>query len=137
MASNNNSLAGLRIRKSHPALFYTLMTLGIMTVLLGLNFWFSTPAFNPYEIDKDIIGLIFFLIGICQVVFLNFFHNLRMVRGMLGISVGWMFFWGVSNAQQFFMGLASLQLPIIYIALAIMQIPLLMESPINPMTEKK
>ena len=113
------------------------MTIGIMGIALALNFWFSTPTFNPYGISKNVIGVVFFILGITQIVFLNVLHDLRIVRITLATSVSWMFFWGVSNAQQFFAGNASLQLPILYVTLSIMQIPLLLESPVNPMTEKK
>lgn len=130
-------IQGVEIRKTHPALYRAIMVLGFMGVALALNFWFSNPTFNPYGISKDIIGVVFFTLGLSQIVFLNIFHDLRMVRLNLAVSISWMFFWGVSNAQQFFAGNASLQLPILYVTLSIMQIPLLMESPVNPMTEKK
>lgn len=127
----------IHIRNTHPALYRALMVLGFMGIALAVNFWFSNPTFNPYGIPKDIIGVIFFVLGSSQVVFLNLFRNLRMIRLNLAISISWMFFWAVSNSQQFFDGKASLQLPILYLTLSILQIPLLMESPINPMTEKK
>jgi hypothetical protein len=130
-------LRRLDIHKTHPALYYALMTLGVMGVALGLNFWVSNPTFNPYGIPKNIIGCIFFLIGFSQLFFLNIYRDLRMVRLVLAVSVGWMFFWGVSNAQQSVAGLASFQLPILYVALAVLQIPLLIEAPVNPMTETK
>lgn len=127
----------VKIRNTHPALYRTLMALGFMGVALGFNFWLSKPTFNPYGVSKDIIGIIFFMLGLTQIVFLNILHDLRMVRLNLAVSVSWMFFWGVSNTQQFFAGNASLQLPIMYVTLSILQIPLLIESPVNPMTEKK
>lgn len=126
----------LNIRKRHPGLYHSIMTLGIMGVALAFNFWFSTPTFNPYDIPKDLIGVIWFLLGMSQLIFLNVFRNLRAVRIVLAISISFMFFWGASNAQQFFNGKASLQLPILYMTIAILQIPLLVESPINPMTER-
>lgn len=127
----------VKIRKTHPSLYRALMVIGVMGVALGFNFWFSNPTFNPYGISKNIIGTIFFLLGFSQIVFLNIFHNLRMVRLNLATSISWMFFWGVSNSAQFFAGRASLQLPILFITISILQIPLLTESPVNPMTEKK
>lgn len=132
-----NSVHRVNIRKSHPALYRALMTLACMGMALAINFWFSKPTFNPYGVPKEYVGVIFFLLGFSQIVFLNLFHDLRMVRITLAISVSFMFFWGVSNSQQFFAGNASLQLPILYVTISIMQIPLLIESPINPMTEKK
>lgn len=131
------SIQKVDIRKTHPTLYYTLMVIGLMSVALALNFWFSRPTFNPYGIPKNFIGVIFFLLGSTKLIFLNVVRDLRMVRLNVAVSVSWMFFWGFSNTIQFFAGNASLQLPILYIALSILQIPLLTESPVNPMTEKK
>lgn len=126
----------VRIRLTHPGLFHSLMTLSVMHLGLAVNFWISNPTFNPYGISKNIIGVVFFLLGVSQQVFLNVFRNLRMVRIGLAASLTFMFFWGLSNTQQFFAGNASLQLPILYLALAVLQIPLLIESPVNPMTKR-
>jgi hypothetical protein len=113
------------------------MVLGFMGLSLAVNFWFSKPTFNPYGWPKELIGTIFFVLGASQIVFLNVFRDLRMVRIALAVSISFMFFWGASNAQQFFAGKASLQLPILFITVSLLQIPLLLESPVNPMTEKK
>lgn len=127
----------LNLRKSHPGLYHSIFTVACMGIALAVNFWFSKPTFNPYGIDRHVISLIFALIGGFQMVFLVLVRDLRMVRFMLAVSLSWMFFWGLSNSQQFFNGRASLQLPILFITVAIMQIPLLVESPVNPFTEKK
>jgi hypothetical protein len=113
------------------------MTLGVMSIALAINFWTSNPTFNPYGFDKNVIGGVFFTLGFSKLVFLNVLRDLRLVRIILAASISFHFFWGASNAQQFFAGKASLQLPILYIALAVLQMPLLVEAPVNPMTEKK
>lgn len=125
------------IRKTHPGLYRSLMSLSFMNMALAVNFWYSTPTFNPYDIPKNIIGWVFFLFGIVLIFFLNVWRDLRIIRIILAISISFMFFWGCSNAEQFFAGKASLQLPILYVTLAFLQIPLLTESPVNPMTEKR
>lgn len=127
---------GVNIRRTHPGLYHSIMTLGFMGVALAANFWGSNPTFNPYNINKNIIGAVFFLLGINQLFFLNVVRDLRMVRILLAISVGFMCFWGLSNTQQFFAGNASLQLPILYLAISALQIPLLLEAPVNPMTRR-
>lgn len=131
------SVHRVQISKTHPSLYRALMTLSIMYLALGVNFWYSNPTFNPYGINKDIIGVIFFWLGASLIVFLNILRDLRMVRIALAISISFMFFWGCSNAEQSFAGQASFQLPILYVAFSFLQIPLLTESPVNPMTEKK
>lgn len=126
----------VRIRYTHPALYRSILTLSLMSVALAANFWTSTPTFSPYGIDKNLIGGVFCLLGVSQFVFLNVFHDLRKVRLGLAVSLTFILFWGLSNTQQAFAGNASFQLPILYVALAVMHIPLLIESPVNPMTER-
>lgn len=135
--NNGSAHSRVYIRKTHPGLYHSLMTLSIMYVALAVNFWTSNPTFNPYGIPKDFIGAVFAVLGASLLVFLNLFRNLRLVRLVLAVSVSVMFWWGVSNSQQSFAGKASFQLPILYIILSIMQIPLLIEAPVNPMTEKR
>lgn len=132
-----NKTKRLNLRKSHPGLYHSIFTVAAMGIALAVNFWFSKPTFNPYGIDRHVIALVFALIGASQFVFLVLVRDLRMVRLMLAVSLSWMMFWGLSNSQQFFAGRASLQLPILFITVSILQIPLLIESPVNPFTEKK
>lgn len=113
------------------------MTLSIMSVGLAVNFWTSNPTFSPFDIPKNLIGGIFFLLGISQLVYLNVFHNLPRVRLLLAVSLSFFFFWGLSNTIQAFAGNASFQLPILYVFLAFLHIPLLIEPPVNPMTRRE
>jgi len=114
-----------------------MVTFGVMSIALAINFWISTPAFSPFNINKNLVGVVFFLLGTAQLVFLSVFRNLRMVRRGLAVSIFVMASWGLSNVQQFINGHTSLQLPILYLTLAALQYVLLIESPVNPMTEKK
>lgn len=127
----------VRIRSTHPALFRSIQILSVMSLALAVNFWTSNPTFNPYNIPKDLIGGIFALLGVSQFLFVNVFHQLRLVRATLAVSLSFMLFWGISNTQQAFAGKASFQLPILLITLAVLHIPLLVESPVNPMTERE
>lgn len=125
------NLDRVHIRKTHPAMWRVIMTASLAKVALAVNFWYSNPTFNPWEIPKDIIGVVFVVLGVSQIIFLNLIHDLRLVRAGLALSITWLIFWGASNTQQFFAGNASLQLPLMYLALAALQAPLLFESPIN------
>lgn len=126
----------VRIRSTHPALYRSILILVIMSMALAVNFWLSNPTFSPLGIPKNVVGGIFVLLGVSQFLFLNVFHNLRLVRLILAISLSWFCFWGLINTIQFFAGKASLQLPILYVFLAILHAPLLIEPPINPMTRR-
>jgi hypothetical protein len=103
---------------------------------LAVNFWISNPTFSPFEINKTVVGVVFFVLGASQLVFLHVIHSLPMVRAGLTASIFVMISWGLSNVQQFIAGRASLQLPILYLLVAALQYGLLIESPVNPMTEK-
>lgn len=127
----------LKIRKSNPGLYHSMMVFGVMDITLGLNFFFSTPTFDPYGIPKIVPAMVFTILGVGQLLSLNAFHNLKMARIITAISLGFMFFWGLGNTQQFFDGKASLQLPILYVSLSILQVLSLIESPVNRMTERE
>lgn len=129
-------MAARILRTSNPGLYHSLLLFGAVNTALGANLFLTTPTFNPYGIPKDFIGAIFTILGAGQLIALGY-HDLRLVRKVSAVSVGFMFFWGLTNTQQVFAGKASLQLPILYIALALLQILRLTESPVNPMTERK
>lgn len=124
------------IYRTHRNLYMVLMTLAVMNVALLLNFYRTNPTFNPYDIDRRIIGSVFGVLGVGQIVFLNFYRNLRLVRGTLALSMSFTLFWGVSNTEQSFAGRASFQLPILYVALAALQLWLLVEPATNPVSRK-
>lgn len=132
-----NKARGIRIYKSHPGLYYSITILALVSTGLALNFFFYTPTFNPYGIDKNVIGSIFLTLGILKLIFLNIFRNLKIVRLLMATAVGFIFFWGISNTQQAFQGRASFQLPIILIGLALLQAVWVIEPSINPLSRRK
>lgn len=127
----------VRIYKTHPVLYQSITVLAIMSVALAVNFFVSRPTFNPFGINKTWVGIVFFLIGLWHLIFLNLFHSLKMVRLGSTLSVFFLFAWGLGNMQQSIAGKASFQLPILYLALGTIHYLLLKEPPVNPMTERK
>lgn len=125
------------IRKSHPSLYYSIMIIAFMCIAQGFNFLLSTPTFKPYDISNDLIGSIFLVIGLSKIVFLNLYRNLFLVRLNTALGSGFLLFWGITNTQQGFMGKASFQLPIVFIGLALVNLRLLLEPSVNPVTMKK
>jgi len=123
---------GISLRKSHPNLFRSLLTLAIMLSALGVNFFVKAPAFNPYGISRFVVGFVFLVLGMSQIIVLTVFHRLPVVRFLAAVSVSVMICWGIANSQQAFQGKTSFQLPILYLALGALQIPLLIEPRINP-----
>lgn len=127
----------INLRRSHPGLYKLTMVFAIMSLLLAVNFWTSNPTFHPFDIPKNLVGVVFVVLGMWQVIFLNVVRNLKMVR--LG-SMAMVFFlaaWGLGNMQQSIAGKASFQLPILYIALAALHYLVLVEPPVNPMTRTR
>lgn len=127
-------MRAINLFKTHRNLYIALMVLAVMSVALGINFWLTTPTFQQLDIPKNFIGSMFLLLGVAQVIFLNIYQNLKLVRVTTAISAGFMLFWGAALTQTFFSGKTSLQLPIIYVALAILQLALLVEPSINPVS---
>jgi hypothetical protein len=97
----------------------------------------TTPTFEPYGWSNKWVGGIFFVVGATQIVFLNWWRDLRIIRLASATSMAWYLIWAGANTQQFFNGKASLQLPICLVGLAVVRFPLVVESPVNPMTERK
>lgn len=111
------------IRKSHPASWFTIMVVGAGSVAWAFNFWTSNPTFNPYSVSKNVIGVVFFALGFGQLFFLNVYQSRRMTWILVLTSIIWMSFWGFANTEQFRAGNASLQLPIAFLIVALIQIP--------------
>lgn len=84
----------IKIKFSHPNLYHGILTFSLINIALGLNFYFTNPTFNPYGIDKMIIGTVFLILGLAKVIFLVFWHNIRAVRVTMALEIGFMVFLG-------------------------------------------
>lgn len=131
------SINQINIRKSHPNLYRGLMTMGFISAGLGLNFLFTTPTFNPYQIDKAFVGVVFLLLGLSKVFVLNFVRNLKWLRINMATSLAWTFFWGIGTSITFFQQKTSLQLFVLYMGLSAIQFFYIIEPLSNPNTEVK
>lgn len=128
--------ADIKIRKTHPNLYWLVMILGVMDVVLGCNFIFLNPTFPIYGASNYLWGFIFLSIGFGKFISLNLYRRLRLVRGIMATAVAYMMFLALGATQPFLEGAGSLQNPILYAGLAAIQIPLLVEPFINPLTKK-
>lgn len=124
----------VNIRLTHPNLYYSLLAFAFVNIGLGLNFLFTNPTFNPYMIDKTIIGCIFLALGLLKLTFLQAIHNLKMLRLVMAVEVMFMAFWGFGASITFFQGRTSLQLPILYAGLSALEGILLLEPIVNPVS---
>lgn len=122
----------VKLHDTHPLLYRGFLTFALVSVALGLNFFFFTPAFNPYEIPVEITGGVFLALGLIKLAVIYKFPTLLNIRLSMAACMGWMIFWGVSTIMSF--PATSLQLPILYAAMVAFQMWHLLEPYKNPLT---
>lgn len=127
----------INLWRTHPNLYLAVTTLAVVNIALGLNFLLLDPTFLIYGSPNQLWGAIFIALGVSKLVFLNVARRLRAVRAVMATAVAYLLFLGVGTAEPFYEGLGSLQLPILYVSLAALQIPLVIEPFINPWTAKR
>lgn len=130
------------MRYAHPNLFYWYSIYAVVSALQGFNFLYLNPAFDPFSIPKETVGLTFLSCGIIKLIVLtlDWFGKIKdtsWLRLSMAQSVAIMLFWaGITTADFFVRGLTSLQLPIWVAGFAAFGIWLLREPFTNPATEK-
>jgi hypothetical protein len=127
----------IRLSQTHPSLYRSIMLLSTGSILMGLNFWIFNPAFLVYDLPNQLWGSIFLTLGIAEIVFLNLYRRLRLVRATMAFSIAYFAIFGLGTAQPVFEGKASLQLPILYGGLVVLYLVLLLEPFINPWTARR
>lgn len=129
-----NNADEINVRKTHPNLYWLLMFLAATSIALGLNFVFLQPTFHIFDAPNVLWGTIFLLTGSARFIALNIYRRLRLVRATVAFSAVYMAFLAVGTGEPWLDGVGSLQLPILYAGLALLQVPLLMEPFVNPET---
>ena len=125
------------MRKTHPNFYWVLMLLAATGIALGCNFIFLQPAFLIWDGPNELWGGIFLVISVAKIVALNVYRRLRWLRATMAFTAAYMAFLAVGTAEPYVNGVGSLQLPILYVGLALFQVPLLMEPFVNPETAKQ
>jgi hypothetical protein len=126
-----------RLSQTHPNLYKAFMVYALISLALGANFIFLKPTFDPLNIPKGLIGAIFVGLGVIKLLLLNVYHSLRLLRLVMAIAIGVMLFWTGALTLDFFkLGQTSLQLPLTYLGLSVLGMPLLVEPSVNPLTDK-
>lgn len=128
--------AEINVRKTHPNLYWLLMFLAATGIALGLNFIILSPTFPIFDTPNVIWGATFIVVSIARLIALNVYRRLRWVRATMAFSAAYMAFLAIGTGQPFVEGSGSLQLPIIYAGMALLQVPLLFEPFVNPVTAK-
>lgn len=126
----------INVRKTHPNLYWLLMVLSLVGIALGANFILLQPTFLIFDAPNVLWGVLFLASSFARMISLNIYRRLRWVRATMAFSVAYMAFLSVGTGQPFWEGTGSLQLPILYAGMALLQVPLLVEPFINPETAK-
>jgi hypothetical protein len=125
------------LSRTHPNLYKAFTVYALISLALGFNFIFLKPTFDPLNIPKGLIGVIFVGLGMTKLILLNVYRDLRLLRLVMAIAIGVMLFWTGALTLAFFkLGQTSLQLPLTYLGLSVLGMPLLVEPPLNPLTDK-
>lgn len=132
--ANGNAI---RIRKSHPNLYWLVSTVALVSLTLGCNFIFLNPTFPIFAAPNELWGGIFLALGFGQLAALNLYRRLRLVRWFMVATSAYMMFLALGTTQPFLEGVGSLQLPILYAGMSALQIPLFVEPFFNPRTARK
>lgn len=126
----------VNLRLTHPTLFKSALTFAFISIGLGLNFLFTKPTFNPFGIDKAIIGTIFFCLGMAKLVAITVIRRIRAIRITMALNSSWMVFWGFGTATTWITGQTSLQLFVLYMGIALSQVFWHREPFSNPLTTR-
>lgn len=122
------------MRNTHPTLYKTYLAYGLLTVALGLNFVFLTPAFMPLSASKWVVGNAFLACGFINLLIL--LKTTTWLRLSMMLSVALYAFWAGALTVDFFrLSQTSMQLPLTYFGLAALGIFLLTEPFVNPATQ--
>jgi len=119
---------GINIRRQRPNLYYSITTVAIALILLGVNLLLTIPLFVPLGIPKTVVATAFITVGVAKLLFLNVVRDLHAVRLLLAVGIAGLSFWGLANAQQSLNGMASFQVSILYFTIAALQVPMLREA---------
>jgi hypothetical protein len=128
----------MNLRRTHPNLYKAYTVYAALNVALGLNFLFLNPTFDPLDIPKAIPGAVFLTLGLAELSFLNIFRNAALLRLTMATAITSMFFWcGALTFDFFRLEQTSLQLPLTFLGLAVLGMPLLAEPSVNPITDAR
>lgn len=127
----------IRLRLTHPNLWRSVQIYAALTVALGFNFILLHPTFPIYGASYYLWGGIFLGLGTAKLVFSNVVHNLTAVRVAMAAEIAYMLFLGVGTMEPYLNGVGSLQLPILYLGLCALELPLLLEPFFNPWTARE
>lgn len=123
------------VRQAHPNYWVSVMTFSVIYLALAFNFLFLSPSFLVFGAPNRVWGVLFVVLSVGQAVALTM-NWLPWLRRIMAGSTLYMMFLAVGTSQPFLDNEGSLQLPIMYLGLATLLVPLRAEPPSNPLTMK-
>lgn len=126
----------VNVRQAHPNYWVSVMTFSGIYMALALNFFLLHPTFLIFNAPNRVWGTIFVLLAAGQVVTVNM-SWLPWLRRVMACSIVYMAVLAAGTSQPFLDNTGSLQLPIMYVGLATLLVPLRAEPPSNPLTMKE
>lgn len=126
----------VNVRQAHPNYWVSVMTFSGIYLALALNFLFLNPSFLIFGAPNQVWGSIFLMLSIGQILLISK-GCLRWLRRLMACSVVYLAVLGAGTSQPFLDRTGSLQLPIMYVGLATLLVPLRAEPPSNPLTMKE
>lgn len=127
----------INIRRTHPNLYWLVMTAAVTMLLLAANFYWLNPTFEVYHLSNYVWATIFLALGTGEIVFLNIYRSLRWVRRTMACAFGFLMFFAFGTGEPWWDGQGSLQLTIVYAYMMATQVPLLFEPFIQPFTARR
>jgi hypothetical protein len=124
------------LRKTHLNLWRMAFLLAVGELLLGANFLLLQPTYPIFHAPNELWGICFVVVAVSQMLALLVVHSLAFVRGCMSVAVAYTLIVAVGACEPWLDGVGSLQLAILYGGMAVIQIPLILEPFLNPMTNK-
>lgn len=124
------------VRQTHPNYWVSVMTFSVIYLALSANFLFLHPSFLVFGAPNQVWAAIFLALAVAQVATITS-GRLLWLRRIMACSIVYMAVLAVGTSQPFLDKTGSLQLPILYLGLATLLVPLRAEPPSNPLTMRE
>lgn len=127
------------VRDTHVKLYVGVVGYGLWGILIGLAMIF-TPAHTPYEIPRQLVGLLYIFFGILKITGVNDINRYGIARIGMNLCICLTILLGIGLLLNYMSGdhTQDLYLIVGYVfAGAFIQVAPAQEPPLNPVTQVK
>lgn len=127
------------LRLNHPNLYLTTLLHGLLYLLIGVNYFLVPTALLPFNISHQFGGLVFGLVGLGWLVTANIagISGYRRIFYIVGMTLYFIFAAGYLKSFLNNEGARSFGGVIFYGLLGLLTVPIILEPPINPATQRR